>query len=40
VAAKADLEGRGPEWLGEVLKTRRSFEQVAESGRYVAYAVK
>jgi hypothetical protein len=23
VAAKADLEGRGPEWLGEVLKTRR-----------------
>ena len=40
VAAKADLEGRGPEWLGEVLKTRRSFEQVAEYGRYVAYAAK
>ena len=40
VAAKADLEGRGPEWLGEVLKTRKSFEQVAEYGRYVAYAVK
>ena len=40
VAAKADLEGRGTEWLGEMLEARGPSEQIAEYGRYAAYVMK